>query len=466
MEDLEDLKGQFYEGEYWPEGKKRRARLRYQMYLPVGVDTTKPLALILAFDNFNKPACRAVETLIAEGAMPPAVYLSICPAEWFPADGMEGNVRVLRMDNFDMYDPAYPNLLINEVIPLAAKNHGITITDDPDRRLVMGSSSGAIASWNIAWFRNDSFHRVYLSSPSFLSMGNGHEYPFLMYKFETKPIRVYLEYSENEGDDYFGSLVAVAQSAEHALKFAGYDPKVVYYPGEGHSAHFWDEKPMETALRYLWENWETEPVTVKRYSERFSRVFDVTSGWTKVDAFPDRDNKTVYCAQNGFTYVAEGKEIFAKKNGTSVSAYTLDHEIAALAIGNDDCRLYAVGRDFPCPYAMNIERDGALTGRYIQGAIHTYTDFTFTGGTALAADGHDRIYVATEMGIQCVRSFGVIDVISPMPGNAVPLRLALEERENGAFMVVATADDVYERRLSDYYNAVPKGDVVPHSYCD
>jgi enterochelin esterase-like enzyme len=212
MEDLEDLKGQFYEGEYWPEGQKRRSRLRYQMYLPVGVDTTKPLALVLAFDNFNKPACRAVETLIAEGAMPPAVYLSICPAEWFPADGMEGNVRVLRMDNFDMYDPAYPNLLINEVIPLAAKNHGITITDDPDRRLVMGSSSGAIASWNIAWFRNDSFHRVYLSSPSFLAMGRGYEYPFLMYKYETKPIRVYLEYSENEGDDYFGSLVAVAKA--------------------------------------------------------------------------------------------------------------------------------------------------------------------------------------------------------------------------------------------------------------
>lgn len=71
--------------------------------------------------------------------------------------------------------------------------------------LVSGGSSGGICAWNFAWHRNDYFHRVYASSPTFSALGNGEDIPFLIRKYESKPIRVFTDYSEREPDEYFGS---------------------------------------------------------------------------------------------------------------------------------------------------------------------------------------------------------------------------------------------------------------------
>ena len=58
--------------------------------------------------------------------------------------------------------------------------------------------------------------------------------PFLIRKFEPKPIRVFTDYSKNEPDDYFGSSFVGAQNFERALRFSGYEFKCEYHPGEGH----------------------------------------------------------------------------------------------------------------------------------------------------------------------------------------------------------------------------------------
>ncbi|MBQ4064928.1 MAG: hypothetical protein IJD10_02395 [Clostridia bacterium] len=466
MEDLTGFNGQYYEGECRFEGKKEGSVFGYQMYLPEGVDTSKPLALVLSFDGFNKPLAHAMETVIAEGAMPPAVFLGIRPACWLPALP-EGWARNMRMDNFDVFDSVYPDILVDGLIPYAAANHGITIADDPDLRLAAGSSSGAIAAWNLAWFRNDAFHRAYMSSPSLLSMGKGRDYPDLMRKCETKPIRVHLEYSENEPDEYFGSSYAAAIDCERALIYAGYEPNVVYFPGEGHSAHFWDQKPLEEALRYLWKGWQTEKVTVKRRSNRFDRVFDPACVWTASDkVVPSHAHKAARCGQTGVTYVAEGCEVYAEKEGDRRRVATFDCEVTALAVSCDDCRLYVSGKSFPGVYALNICPDGSLSGRYLHGAIHTYPDFAYSGATDLIVDAHDRVYAATEMGVQCIRSFGLIDVIVPMPRNAVPQALAITETEEGNYLAVSTADGVYERRLSDALKDIPHGHPAPREYYD
>ncbi len=466
MEELTEFKGQYYEGECRFEGKKSGSVFGYQMYVPEGVDTSKPLALVLSYDGFNKPLAHAMETVIAEGAMPPAVFFGVRPACWLP-DLPEGWARNMRMDNFDVYDSVYPDVLVDGLIPYAAKAHGLTITDDPDLRLAAGSSSGAIAAWNMAWFRTDSFHRVYMSSPSFLSMGKGRDYPDLMRKCETKPIRVYLEYSENEPDEYFGSSYAAAIDCERALIYAGYELKAVYYPGESHSAHFWDQKPLEEALRYLWKGWQTERIAVKRRSNRFDRVFDPADVWkASAKAADSCDHKTVFCDQNGVTYRAEGCEVFAEKEGERRSVAAFSGEVAAIGISSDRCRLYVSGKSFPGVYALNIGPDGSLTGRYLHGAFHTYPDFAYPGATDLTVDAHDRVYAATELGVQCIRSFGLIDVIAPMPRNAAPQALAITETEEGSFLAVSTAENVYERRLSDALKDVPAGTPAPREYYD
>ena len=124
------------------------------------------------------------------------------------------------MLNYDMFTRDYPDFVVDEFLPYLIETYNLHISPSPDMHMTSGGSSGGISAWNIAWYRTDSFRRVYMSSPSFLSMGNGREIPALIRKVETKPIRVWTEFSENEPDEYFGSSYCAADDAERALRFA------------------------------------------------------------------------------------------------------------------------------------------------------------------------------------------------------------------------------------------------------
>ena len=54
----------------------------------------------------------------------------------------------------------------------------------------------------------------------------------LMRKCETKPIRVFVDYSEDEPDCYFGSSFCVAEASIRALRYAGYEMMSDYYRTE------------------------------------------------------------------------------------------------------------------------------------------------------------------------------------------------------------------------------------------
>lgn len=59
-------------------------------------------------------------------------------------------------------------------------------------------------------------------------------------------------------------------------------------------------------------------------------------------------------------------------------------------------------------------------------------------------DAVDRLYVLTAIGIQCVRSFGLIDVILDLPDCSKPIDIAIADA-----LYVKTDQGVYRRALRD-----------------
>lgn len=60
----------------------------------------------------------------------------------------------------------------------------------------------------------------------------------------------------------------------------------------------------------------------------------------------------------------------------------------------------------------------------------------------MAVDKTDRLYVLTEIGIQCVRSFGLIDVILDLPDQSAPQKIVVTDA-----LYVQTAAGIYKREL-------------------
>ncbi len=453
------------EGRYVSQRIRPGTVVRYTLDIPQGFEKAKKRGLIFGHDGTCGGQLAAMERLCAAGEAPLCVHLGV-PRGVLPATLEGGFNRDMRMNEYDIYDRSYADFVVDELIPYVLQTEGVSVSDDPDMHMVAGGSSGGISAWNFAWFRTDYFHRVYMSSPSFLSMGNGREMQAVMRKYETKPVRVWTEYSENEPDEYFGSSFAAALDAVRALRFAGYDCADRYYPGEGHCSGRDNADRLETALRFLWKDWETVPVRAPRNSHRFDRIFAQGESWVEcaAPAWPDR--LCVSCPGNGGTYRVEGTQIFFEKDGSRTAVASFARPISAIGLSSDGWRLYVGAVDAHCLYALSVMPDGTLSGRYLHGMMHNYTDFAYPGVTDFCVDAHDRIFAATECGIQCVRAYGLIDAIAPLPGDSVPQRVLLTEENGERRLIVSSGGKCWMRKLTPDPEDKEERQPFPHSYYD
>ena len=121
-------------------------------------------------------------------------------------------------------------------------------------------------------------------------------------------------------------------------------------------------------------------------------------------------------------------------------------QISSLLISSDKWRLYIGDCRRGCVYAATIEKDGSLSGIYCHGTLHLKNDFSVPGALDLCVDSEDRLYVATEIGIQTVRSFGLIDVILVNPDGKTANKI---EISSDGYLYAMTVDGVYRRKLKD-----------------
>ncbi|MBR4881741.1 MAG: hypothetical protein IKU19_07390, partial [Clostridia bacterium] len=335
------LNGKFFEGTH-TSAIYDGAVFPYRLLVPDS--PAEEYALVVGHDFLNEGEALAMQELAASGEAPPCIFIGVIPANLSAT--LEGGFdRNLRMNTYDVFSDKYPNFIVDELVPALSEKYGLKISASPDMHMVSGGSSGGMSAWNLAWQRNDYFRRVYMSSPSFLSMCRGDEMLNLMRKFETKPIRVFVDYSEIEPDDYFGSSYCVADASVRALRFAGYDMMDDYHPGEGHCSRHTSYEDALVRMRFLWRDWQTEPVTVMKLSERCGRVISVGDCWERCDGFAE-SRFTGYTFSDGCIVDGDNK----------IVADGFD-SITSLATSSDMWRLYVADKRRGCVYAMSINPD-------------------------------------------------------------------------------------------------------------
>jgi len=395
-------------------GKRYKPDMEFRFSLAIPCAEVGEFGLVIEHDGGNKATTNSMIRLADEGKAPYCVTVGVFPGELLMPDGSRRNMR---MNSYDYFDREYGDFLVYELIPHIEKTYGITFAKSPNMHLVSGGSSGGISAFVIAWFHPDYFHRVYMSSPSFLAMGRGNEIPYLIRKYETKPLRIYEEASENEPNDYFGWSRSIDEEAREALKFAGYDFKFTYFEGEGHCSRYYNEDEAYIRNEWLWHGWQDTPVTAPDNSHRVNRVIPNESVWEKCGSFPEVEKDAPAALSEIYT---------------------------AVALSNDGLMWYVANESDDLVYG-HLNGDGISADRRILHAtLHTIPGQRVKGAIDMAVDRGDRLFVLTEIGVQCVRSFGLIDVILDLPDDGTPENIAVTDA-----LYVRTDKGIYRRPLTE-----------------
>ena len=394
-------------------GDKYKPGMRFDFTVSLPLTDCEELALLVEHDGQNDANVYSMLELAEEGKAPFCVSLGVKPGCLILPDGKN---RYMRMNSYDLFDREYADFVVLELIPYVTKAFELKISESADMHYVSGASSGGISAFSLAWFHPEYFHRVYMSSPSFLAMGRGNEIPYLVRKYETKPLRIYQEWSENEPDDYFGWSRGIDSEADRAFVFAGYDYRSAYFEKEGHSSRCKDQEEAYKRNEWIWQDWNTRPIAALSNSPRVDKVIPFGSKWEKPVDFP----------QKSIPYTPS-----ALKDYKSV------------VLSNDRLVMYAANETDDVVYLHGVEPDMRSDKRLLHATLHTVPRIYPKGAIDMAVDANDRLYVLTAIGIQCVRSYGLIDVILDLPDNSRPIGIAITDA-----LYVKTEDGVYRRELS------------------
>ncbi|HEX4027019.1 MAG TPA: alpha/beta hydrolase-fold protein, partial [Rhizomicrobium sp.] len=213
---------------------------RYWIYLPVHYDPKSPPNLLVFQDGqrainpqgpLNIPV--VLDNLIAKGDIPPTIGIFITPGntgtEHYPDNLGIGNPNH-RAPEYDALSDAYTRFLIEEMLPEVAKSY--KFTDDPRRRAIGGTSSGAICAWTVAWNRPDAFGNVISMIGSYTSIGyhpatadhpmtpGGDTYPGLIRRGPIRPIRIFLQDGTNDLNNEFGNWHLANEQMLSSLQWA------------------------------------------------------------------------------------------------------------------------------------------------------------------------------------------------------------------------------------------------------
>lgn len=360
-------------------------------------------AVYFFMEHRAKDCLDTMKPMMADGRIPPGIGVFIISG-WQTAQA-KSSKRQLRAEEFDQAGCEFPNAIVEEIIPEAERRLGVKASRSPDLHFIAGNSSGGHAAWNACWYRNDYFRRCYLSSPTFCNMRLGNLAMPLVRKCEPRPIRVWMSGGTVEPDYYFGDSYHVAADAAGALRSSGYEIRFERFPHEGHGTHWGDMTYVAKTLEWLFADWRTKPVAVPAGPRRFRDTVAKGSVWERC----------------GFTMPPPVREV----------------------ISTDRCRAYSVSPTNRFVMSERIAADGSRDGRIRLAPLELAWNVSEVGGRAIALTEDDRTFVATELGVQCVVSFGLMDLILPLPGDLPCDNVAIV----GKTLYASSGDRVFRRPL-------------------
>ncbi len=254
---------------------------RYWIFVPAQYSAETP-ANVLVFQDGQRATNpegalrvpQVMENLIHKREMPVTIGIFITPGhlgETYPDNLGMGNPDH-RAAEYDALSDSYARFLIEELLPEVGKKY--RLADDPEKRAIGGTSSGAICAFTVAWQRPDAFRKVISMIGSYTSIGyrpaaggapmqpGGDLYPTLIRKNPIKPIRIFLQDGSGDLDNEHGNWFLANQQMLAAFEYANanadrqhvggarYDVNHVWGDGAHSDAHGGAILP--DVLRWLW----------------------------------------------------------------------------------------------------------------------------------------------------------------------------------------------------------------------
>ena len=212
---------------------------RYWVYVPANYDPSRPPNLLLFQDgqratnpggSLGIPAL--LDKLIEQRAIPATLGVFVTPGNLsarYPDNlGMQNPDH--RAEEYDALSPDYSRMTLEELLPAVAQKWRFAA--EPRRRAIGGTSSGAIASWTVAWRHPEAFGNVISFIGSYTSIGlklgpdgtpltyGGDTYPGLIRKSPIRPLRIFLQDGRSDLDNEHGNWFLANQQMLKALEWA------------------------------------------------------------------------------------------------------------------------------------------------------------------------------------------------------------------------------------------------------
>ncbi len=235
------------------------------VYVPEQYVAGKPAPFIVVQDGlgYTNTLPRILDNLIHERRVPVMIAIMINSGG---GDG-QGSERGLE---YDTVSDKYTTFVETEVLPRIEKDYNVKFTTDPEGRATMGGSSGAACAFTMAWFRPDLYRRVLNYSGTFVNQqsplnpesphGAWEYHEHLIPQSERKPIRIWLEVSENDNgskrdEASLHNWVMANQRMAAVLKAKGYAYRYVFAEAAGHTDGRVTRQTLPGALEWLWQGY-------------------------------------------------------------------------------------------------------------------------------------------------------------------------------------------------------------------
>jgi enterochelin esterase-like enzyme len=235
------------------------------VYVPKQYVAGTAAPFMVGTDGIDRGWFTVLDNLIAQKRVPAMVAISIGSGG---GDG-PGSERGLE---YDTMSGKYAEWVQAEVLPLVEATAHVKLTDDPDGRGTIGSSSGGAAAMAMAWFHSEWYHRVLTRSGTFVnqqwphndSMPHGgwelHEH--LIPENAAKPLRIYMEVGDRDNwgpppaqGPNMHDWVAANENMAKVLAAKGYHYQLTFARNAGHTDRAVRAEILPEALEYIWQGY-------------------------------------------------------------------------------------------------------------------------------------------------------------------------------------------------------------------
>jgi enterochelin esterase family protein len=230
----------------------------YWVYVNAGADTQHGAPLMVWQDGEtivgNNDLLRlrlqvVSDNLVHKKLIPPMVHVLIQPGA--------GRLRSIQ---YDTVSDVYSKYVLEEILPEVEKTH--KLRPDAYSRAIGGASSGAIAAFNVAWYRNDQFTRVlsHIGSYSGIQwrpeekLEGGYIVSHKVRREPKKNIRVWMSDGANDIENQTGSWPLNNIELANGLKMKGYDFHFRF--GAGSHAIAQGAMDLPESLAWLWRDYD------------------------------------------------------------------------------------------------------------------------------------------------------------------------------------------------------------------